>query len=324
MNLDVKTIFIADALTTALISLALFFYSKTYKTYPGFKHWTTGSLAASLAFAAAAFRGIIPEWTSILLVNGTSVFAFIVRLDGVARFVQGKTVNRFLYAIVPLEMVLAGFFYFVHDSIDIRLAMITACACPCIWWIAAIFLHASIRKKKPFYSIAGIIAMIYGTTSLIRTTFWFLDSPVGLFDNTLYSAAFFLSVLAFEVWFGLLFLMMNSRRLEEELVAGEKALKEQVVRLNNAMSEVKVLKGLLPICSSCKKIRDDDGYWTQLEAYIDRHSEATFTHGVCPECAAKMKIEYDKASRRAKERTSSDPEFPGPCATGPSDGTASL
>ncbi len=312
MNLDVKTIFIADALTTALISLALFFYGKTYKTYPGFKHWTAGSLAASLAFAASALRGTIPEWISVLLVNGAGVFAFIVRLDGVAMFVQGKAVKRFLYAVVPLEMALAGFFYFVHDSIDIRLAMITACACPCIWWIAAIFTDAAIREKKPFYSMAGVIAMIYGTTSLVRTTFWFLDSPVGIFDNTLYSAVFFLSVLVFEVWFGLLFLMMNSRRLEEELVAGEKTLKEQVVMLNKAMSEVKVLKGLLPICSSCKKIRDDDGYWTQLETYIDRHSEATFTHGVCPECAARMMTEYDKAARRAKGQAASDPVFPGP------------
>lgn len=310
MNLDVRTIFIADALITALISLALFFYGKTYKTYPGFKHWTAGSLAASLAFAASALRGIIPEWISVLLVNGTSVFVFIVRLDGVARFVQKKAVNRFLYTIVPLEMVLAGFFYFVHDSIDIRLAIMTACACPCIWWVAAIFIHASYREKKPFYSTAGAIAIIYGTTTLMRATFWFLDSPVGLFDNTPYSAAFFLSVLVFEVWFGLLFLMMNSRRLEEELVAGEKALKEQVVRLNKAMSEVKVLKGLLPICSCCKKIRDDDGYWTQLESYIDRHSEATFTHGICPECATKIQNEYEKAARSVKERTASDPVFP--------------
>ncbi len=310
MNLDVRTIFIADALITALISLALFFYGKTYKTYPGFKHWTAGSLAASFAFAAAALRGIIPEWTSVLLVNGTSVFAFIIRLDGVARFVQGKSVNRILYAIAPLEMAFAGFFFFVHDSIDIRLAIMTACACPCLWWIAAIFIHASFREKKPFYPIAGAIAIIYGTTSLVRTTFWFLDSPVGIFDNTLYSAAFFLSVLVFEVWFGLLFLMMNSRRLEEELVAKEETLKEQFSRLNNAMSEVKVLKGLLPICSCCKKIRDDDGYWTQLESYIDRHSEATFTHGICPECATKMRNEYDKAARRVKEGTASDPVFP--------------
>ncbi len=51
--------------------------------------------------------------------------------------------------------------------------------------------------------------------------------------------------------------------------------------------EVKVLRGLLPICSWCKKIRDDRGYWNQLEVYIDRNSEAKFSHGICPKCLVK-------------------------------------
>jgi hypothetical protein len=52
--------------------------------------------------------------------------------------------------------------------------------------------------------------------------------------------------------------------------------------------EEKVLKGLLPICCSCKKIRDDQGNWNQLERYITEHSEACFTHGICPQCATKL------------------------------------
>ena len=52
-----------------------------------------------------------------------------------------------------------------------------------------------------------------------------------------------------------------------------------------ALGDVKALSGLLPICASCKKIRDDHGYWTQIEAYLTQHSEANFTHGICPDCA---------------------------------------
>jgi len=52
--------------------------------------------------------------------------------------------------------------------------------------------------------------------------------------------------------------------------------------------KVKTLRGLLPICSHCKKIRDDKGYWNQIEKYIHEHSEADFTHGICPECAKKF------------------------------------
>ncbi len=50
------------------------------------------------------------------------------------------------------------------------------------------------------------------------------------------------------------------------------------------MSEVKVLTGLLPICFRCKKIRDDEGYWGQLEVFIHKHSEAELSHGICPDC----------------------------------------
>jgi hypothetical protein len=49
---------------------------------------------------------------------------------------------------------------------------------------------------------------------------------------------------------------------------------------------------LLPICASCKKIRDDNGYWTQIEGYVRDHSEAEFSHGLCPECAEKLYPEY--------------------------------
>ncbi|MFO7606999.1 MAG: response regulator, partial [Desulfurivibrionaceae bacterium] len=58
--------------------------------------------------------------------------------------------------------------------------------------------------------------------------------------------------------------------------------------LQDALSEVKQLSGLLPICSSCKSIRDDQGYWQQLEKYLDEHSEVKWSHGLCPQCARKL------------------------------------
>jgi response regulator RpfG family c-di-GMP phosphodiesterase len=62
--------------------------------------------------------------------------------------------------------------------------------------------------------------------------------------------------------------------------------KEKLIgELQEAMAKVKTLSGLLPICSSCKKIRDDKGYWNQIETYIRERSEADFTHGICPKCA---------------------------------------
>ena len=61
--------------------------------------------------------------------------------------------------------------------------------------------------------------------------------------------------------------------------------------LTQALADVKQLSGMLPICSSCKKIRDDHGYWSQIETYLSEHTEATFTHGVCPDCAQRFREE---------------------------------
>jgi PAS domain S-box-containing protein len=60
-----------------------------------------------------------------------------------------------------------------------------------------------------------------------------------------------------------------------------------IAELHKALDNVKLLSRLLPICASCKKIRDDKGYWNQLEAYLNRHANLTFTHGLCPDCGRK-------------------------------------
>ena len=75
--------------------------------------------------------------------------------------------------------------------------------------------------------------------------------------------------------------LLTERR---EAVAAQKRL---IAQLEEALSKVKTLSGLLPICSGCNKIRDDKGYWSQVEGYIQEHTDAQFTHGLCPDCIRK-------------------------------------
>ena len=78
------------------------------------------------------------------------------------------------------------------------------------------------------------------------------------------------------------------------LLQREKELKKSV---DEAVAKIKVLGGLIPICANCKKIRDDKGYWDQLEGYIQEHSDAKFSHGICPDCAKLFFPEYDQSSK---------------------------
>jgi PAS domain S-box-containing protein len=85
--------------------------------------------------------------------------------------------------------------------------------------------------------------------------------------------------------------LLGRRATNRDITKRKHAMEEReklVVELQDALAKVKTLSGLLPICASCKKIRDDKGYWTQLEAYIRDHSEAEFSHSICPECKEKI------------------------------------
>ena len=83
-------------------------------------------------------------------------------------------------------------------------------------------------------------------------------------------------------------LLRHKEHLEELVQQRTAALELETQQLQAALANVRTLSGLIPICASCKKIRDDKGYWNQLELYIQQNSDAQFSHGLCPDCAHKL------------------------------------
>lgn len=150
--------------------------------------------------------------------------------------------------------------------------------------------------------LAKQILLLSGMSSL-----WQVISPFSGAINT----ATFVVIFAFSIYFYRLrkvHLLMEKHRnhLEEivrsrteALVAANASLQEEIGErikteqaLQATLEKVKTLSGFLPICASCKKIRDDRGYWNQIEAYISQHSDAEFSHGICPDCAKKLYPEF--------------------------------
>ena len=79
-----------------------------------------------------------------------------------------------------------------------------------------------------------------------------------------------------------------------QMLTLQKALAERVDELEAALSQVKQLQGILPICSYCKKVRDDQNYWQQVENYISDHADVQFSHGICPDCYERVVREYEE------------------------------
>ena len=81
--------------------------------------------------------------------------------------------------------------------------------------------------------------------------------------------------------------ILASLRDVTERIEAEHEREKLIDQLREATDKIKTLKGLLPICAHCKKIRNDNGYWQQVEVYVHEHSDAQFTHGICPDCIKK-------------------------------------
>ncbi len=106
------------------------------------------------------------------------------------------------------------------------------------------------------------------------------------------------AILGLSLWFTLRKMALVPLEKEIELRKKTEEEREKLIKdLTEAMAEVKTLSGLLPICASCKKIRDDKGYWNQIEEYIRDHSEAEFSHSICPECAKKLYPDFTGKSK---------------------------
>lgn len=165
-------------------------------------------------------------------------------------------------------------------------------------------LHKSRQRFEP--KIFGLLLGSLVCTIISELAFTFYVSNYGfsnLVGHYFKIISFFLVYLAIiktgiEKPFELIFRDLDTAnvRLKKEITvrkATEAQRETLILELKMALDEIKTLKGILPICMHCKKIRDDTGYWNQLENYIHDHSDVEFSHGVCPECIKKHYSDYD-------------------------------
>jgi hypothetical protein len=165
-------------------------------------------------------------------------------------------------------------------------------------------------KKISEYLISGILLFAIASFYLQRRHFdvrvlRLMIASIAVTIAAELSLTFYLSVYGFSNFLGhilkiisfyLIYQCVIETSLKEPYQLLFRNLKKHEQELEQALSRVKQLSGLLPMCASCKKIRDDKGYWKQVEDYLHDHSEAQFTHGLCPDCIAKFYPDYADAA----------------------------
>ena len=151
-----------------------------------------------------------------------------------------------------------------------------------------IFIWIGLGPLFAFFLLGARRGFLFSVFTVPLCAFLFLHSHPDL------PLVAYLNVILFISWVVALALYYELTRAEtekalirdiEERHRKEEALRQINSDLREALDQIKTLQGLLPICASCKKIRDDKGHWEQMEIYIRNHSDAEFSHGICPDCA---------------------------------------
>ncbi len=272
------------------VTMAIFYFSR--KTYPGYGFWMAGVAGTALTYTGLVVRGAIPLEISIFLTNLFWPLTGLLYFDGLRRFLGVPKLPRWIYLIPVLVAVHAVSTLYYFDSGAWRSLVISVAFSIPHGLTAWLSLREYFKMKSIFLMVLGLETSAATTVALIRAffnltivNFEFMISP----NSELF---FFINFIVLELVICFSFIMLNTERFERDLLATQSALKSNVQELERTLAEVKTLKGLLPICSSCKKIRDDGNNWVQMEVYVRDRTDADFSHGICPDCLRKLYPEF--------------------------------
>lgn len=268
--IDTWTVVVSTNVARMALTAAVAYCARMHKTYPGFRLWVGGMAVGVLGFFAIALQPVCPG-LGILLAHALNTLSVLLLLDGTRRFVLDKSMDRRWYALPLVSAAGGGFFHFVVPSLLARIWWITlqvggmAAVCGTIW------LRGPREGSRRLYHAAAFLSFAY--TALLGVRAIALSGAprvLNLFQPRPQEAAFFLALGLMDMVLLAFYMTLNSERLEDEL--------------RQSRAEVKMLSGILPICARCKKIRDEEDHWTQVEDYVRHRTEARFSHGVCPDC----------------------------------------
>lgn len=302
-----KLLLITSAMLNVFMAMTMAVFLFSRKTYPGFGFWIWGVALNGLTYTGLLLRGTIPIEISVFLTNTFWTLTGLLFLDGLRRFLGLTKLPVWIYAVPLLVAIHAVLTFYYFDSGAWRslvLSVVFSIAHGLTAWLS---LREYFKIKSMFLLILGLETSL-ATLVIMCRAFLNLTLPNFEFMVSLESELFFfITFIVLELVICFSFILLNAEWFERDLLATQSALKSNVQELEKALAEVKTLKGLLPICSNCKKIRDDDNNWVQMEVYVRDRTNADFSHGICPDCLRKLYPEFadglPAGSRSGKKTT---------------------
>jgi hypothetical protein len=279
---DLRTSTALLALQSALVCLPLLYLTRVQKVFPGTATWAVASACAFCGLLLLSLQGLVANIVGVVAANVLLLGAYLLLLRGLCSFV-GRRPTNWLDASTMLALIASFLFYlWIFPSLSARIVAYSLLAAFVIGRSFAIVVRGfprvlgrgNLLLSAGFASI-GAWLLFRGITSLLQPETGVSLMSAGAVQQVTLTVSF---VSNFLIAVGLI--TSISLRLQRELGLAQK--------------EVETLSGLLPICSHCKKIRQDDGAWLPVEVYVGDRSEASFSHTICPDCMKKHYSEYSK------------------------------
>lgn len=286
MRLDPATLLLCHLLLISFTAAAMEFYGRRQRTFDGFGHFVAGTAAVAAGFFLFVAR-VFPALAEASILGAGTLFALgaALRYDGTRRFLAGVAAPRAVYAIPPAVLAWFALFRFAVDRFDLRALALGAVIFPFAFACASLHLSAARRSRA---AIHLTMAASFLLTGLVMLWNGFSAVLSGTSPTMPPLAVPFLGILLLlDAVVALGVAILNAARLEEEQVRVHARLLDVLREAEAPAAEVRALEGLLPLCPSCRRVRDDQGSWTRLERYVSDRTGGIFSHGLCPDCAAR-------------------------------------
>lgn len=279
-SFDTWSVLVSVNVVRLAVTVAVAAWSRLHKTYPGFHHWVAGMV---MCIVSSFLTTLYPFWPGAVavLANVAIALGILLLVDGTRRFVLDRPVDPRWYALPVLSGLVCGVLHYGFETFLGR-----------VWWNTALLGSMAVvagltllRHPRTaalvLYRAAAWLCLLYPVLLLVRALAMTLSSAPAVQSLSYqkpYEALFFLFLGVLDMNLLTVYLTLNSERVDEEL--------------RRTQAEVRMLSGILPICANCNRIKDEGDVWTGLQEYVGRHSEARFSHGVCPDCFEMLYPEY--------------------------------
>ncbi len=274
--LDIRTLSLVAGLNSIALASIMVYISMSRRVYPGFHRWAWAFVVGGLGMLLLSLRHLVPDWLSILGANGCIV-AFVLLLSmGVSQFFQAPGRLWFHGTTFAAFMAALAYYTYQHPNVTARIVSISLAVSVMLFHILVLLLRHTKSRLGSNNNLLNVVFAFMATWYLARAVITPLcHGPISDFlsAGTLQGFSFIVYALGCVMIMGGL-VTLNAQRMENELASADQ--------------NIETLERLVPICSACKKIRDDKGYWEEVESYIHKRTADTFTHGICPECAKKL------------------------------------